>query len=118
MPRNRVTWVDDLSPNLDKFPDNFHQAVQMVMRYHEPQVESYMKTTAPWTDRTTNARNGLSAKYVRSGTVHSIVCFHQVPYGIWLEVANNGKYRIIVPTLVSQGCEVMKTMDQVFKRMR
>lgn len=117
MGRN-IIWDDKLSPNLRVFNTKFQRAVAKTMEFHEPQVESYMKTNAPWTDRTTNARNGLSAKYVKLGpTLHSIVCFHQVPYGIWLEVANNGKYRIIVPTIHYQGREVLKTLRQVWRRM-
>lgn len=116
--RSGITWVEDtLTPGLDAFPGKLSRAVGAVMQFHEPQVQSYMKLNAPWTDRTTNARNGLKAKYVRAGDLHSIVAFHSVPYGIWLEVANHGKYRIIVPTILTQGREVMKTMRDVLRRM-
>jgi hypothetical protein len=113
-----IRWDSDtLSPGLAAFWPKVDLAIRGVMLYHEPQVESYMKTNAPWTDRTSNARNGLGAKAFADGYNHGIICFHSVPYGIWLEVANNGRYRIIVPTIINQGTEVMRTVSQVLARI-
>jgi hypothetical protein len=110
--------MDTLTPGIKSLPDNINTAIKGVMQYHEPQVESYMRNNAPWTDRTSNARNGLSAKAISEGTVHAIVVFHQVPYGPWLELSNNGKYRIIVPTVISQGAEVMRTINGLLSRLK
>lgn len=112
-------WVEDtLTPRMEAFPGKVQAAIAATMKYHEPQVESYMRTNARWTDRTSNARNGLSATYVFTppGT-HVIVCFHSVPYGIWLEIAHGGRYRIIIPTILNQGIEVMRTLQGVLKRI-
>lgn len=118
MARSGIHLTEDtLSPRLAAFPGKINQALDGIMQYHEPQVARYMKDNAPWTDRTANARNGLDAKAYSDQNVHGIVAFHQVPYGIWLEVSNSGKYRIIVPTIISQGQEVMRTVRDVFRRM-
>ncbi len=109
--------VDTLTPGLKSFGGKLDDHLQVVMKYHEPQVEGFMRSNAPWTDRTTNARNGLTAKAISEGHRHVIVCFHQMPYGPWLEVSNDGKYRIIIPTIVSQGREVMATVRGLISRM-
>lgn len=112
----RIT-EDTLTPNLQKLGAWTDKIVFATMRYHEPQAESYAKLNAPWTDRTTNARNGLIARSGRSGKVHWLVLAHRVPYGIWLETRWAGKYAIIMPTLVDEiGPSVMNTLQGILDR--
>lgn len=108
---------DTLTPGVKAFPFKMAVALSAVMKYHEPQVASYMKNNAPWTDRTANARNGLDAKAYETPTVWGIVCFHQMPYGIWLEVCNDGRYAIIKPTILHEGQSVMNTVAELLRRM-
>lgn len=60
---------------------------------------AYAKTNAPWHDNTGAARAGLHTDTSVSGNHWELVLAHAVSYGIWLEVANNGRYQIIQPTL-------------------
>lgn len=60
---------------------------------------SYMKTTAPWHDNTGAARAGLHTDTSNTGVHWEIVFAHAVSYGIWLEVAWNAKYQVILPTM-------------------
>ena len=84
-----------------------------------------MKVKAPWTDRTTNARSGLWTvpRHLGSGPIgfaeHEIVFGHAVNYGIWLEVKapNNGGRPIIMPTTISTGKAVMKTLRGLFANL-
>jgi len=96
-------------PALVPFVD---RVIAGAMKFQEPRAENYMKTNAPWTDRTTNARNGLAARYtgVNDKGEHELLLFHQVDYGIWLEVKNDGKYAIILPTVKEFGPKVMQTV--------
>lgn len=115
-----IRWVSDtLSPGLATFAPKLHSAIGAAMKFHEPQVEGYMKSNARWTDRTSNARNGLTATYVFDApSTHVIVCYHSVPYGIWLEIANSGRFRIIIPTIITQGREVMLTISGLLRKLR
>lgn len=116
--KSGITWESDtLRPGMKKFPILLFAGIKAVMEFHEPQVESFMKTNAPWTDRTSNARNGLAAKAISSGTNFAIVCFHQMPYGPWLEVSNDGRYRVIIPTIINQGREVMISVQGLMRRL-
>jgi hypothetical protein len=83
--------------------------------------ETYAKSKAPWTDRSGNARGGLSsvwqASISDSGRRFEIDVFHKVPYGIWLEIRYNGKWSIINRTIATQGPKFMETANQVFAKM-
>ncbi len=108
---------DSLSPNLVAFPDKVDRALAGVTEYHATRAEGYMRENAPWTDRTSVARNGLFATAEHEHLHHTIICYHTARYGIWLEVAHNGQYRIIVPTIVDQGRETMETVRGLFRRI-
>jgi hypothetical protein len=76
--------------------------------------------TARWTDRTGNARSGLTAiaDNSRSQSWHyEIVLFHSVPYGIWLEVRFAERYAIIKPTIRYEAPQYFDTASQVLNKM-
>lgn len=94
------------------------KTVYATMEFYAPQVENYAKVNAPWTDRTGNARNGLAARAFQETGNAGIVLFHQVPYGIWLEVKNSGAYAIIMPTIDYYGPVVMRRLERVMDRTK
>ena len=61
--------------------------------------ESLAKTTAPWTDRTGAARAGLRGTDDVSGAQAQIALSYNVEYGQWLDLANQGRYAVVIPTL-------------------
>lgn len=89
--------------------------------YYSLHAETYAKTKAPWTDRSTNARSGLtttwSGNISSSGARFQIDVFHRVPYGIWLEIKYNGKFSIINKTVNIEGNKFFKTANQVMAKM-
>jgi hypothetical protein len=114
----RIT-SDTLTPGIKEFPAVLDRTVAQTIDYFAPRVEAFMKSNAPWTDRTTNARNGLRATPEHSyGRSHSIHCTHGVPYGIWLETRFGGKNAIIDPTIESQGHVLMSLMRKLLRRAR
>lgn len=107
---------DTLTPGIKAIPGFVNKMVGTTMKYYEPQAENYAKLNAPWTDRTTNARNGLIARSGKEGDSHYLLVAHQVPYGIWLEVRWGGKYAIIMPTIDYIGPQVMGTLQKILDR--
>lgn len=82
--------------------------VSLVTEYYSTRSQTYMRANAPWTDRTTNARNGLTARAQHLPLKsHMIILSHGVPYGIWLEVRWSGRYSIIDPTMRHIGPQVL-----------
>lgn len=130
-----VIEKDTLTKGIKEFSPKLDRAIGMYMQYEEVNVQDYMRSNAPWTDRTGNARQGLFAKaqsgqglrffdvskggsQIESGKSWSIVCYHTMPYGIWLEVKNDGEYRIIVPTIIHEGKRIMKGVRGIIGRMK
>jgi hypothetical protein len=106
-----------LLSNLEKGPKRLEDKIMSVMQYYAPQIESYAKANAPWTDQTGNARNGLAARAGREGQSYYIVLYHQVPYGIWLEVKYDGRNAIIMPTLEEFLPKVQAGLDGIMGKI-
>lgn len=85
------------------------------MERARPRAERYMKATAPWTDRTGNARQGLHASVQRQRLkLYALVLAHTVEYGVWLEVTHGGANRVIEPSVRAQGILVMRDVSGLF----
>jgi hypothetical protein len=108
-----VQWTHDtLTPGLAVSTATLHKRLDTFMAFQESKVQDYMRTNAPWTDQTGNARNGLFAKASEGDPVHNIVCYHTMPYGIFLEVRFNGTYAIITPTILNEGERIMAALHK------
>jgi hypothetical protein len=81
------------------FALSFHMGVSEVTKGMAQQVQEYAQTHAPWEDQTGDARDGLTAEGDYSFYKYTIVLYHVVDYGIWLEIRWNGRWAIIMPTL-------------------
>lgn len=124
-----IVWeLDTLHPGLKAFGPKADAAIDGVMQYEANEAQNDMRTHAPWTDRTSNARGGLFARagsedsgpgrdaagrFTSGKATKFIVLYHTMPYGIWLELKNEGRFAIIVPTIQSNGPKVMKSIDRV-----
>lgn len=89
----------DMEAKLNQVGPNVKRGMVAAANYVAPLAEAHMKQTAPWTDRSGDARNGLKAKVVVAPNLVAIVLYHSVPYGVWLEIKNGGKYAVIDPTI-------------------
>ena len=78
---------------------------------------AWMKSNAPWTDRTTAARNGLHAVASHTPRQFELILAHAVSYGIWLEVCNSGRYQIILPALRQASRELQQLLDHAWRRI-
>lgn len=93
------TWSGDLTTKINQFGPHVKRAMVTAAKYIEPQALAYMRDNATWTDRSGNARGGLSVETeVKTNTV-TMYLYHQVPYGPYLELRWSGKYQIINPTI-------------------
>lgn len=118
MARSFTIELSSLDHNLKNFDQRARRAISATMTYQAAQSETWMRTNARWTDRTTNARNGLFATVDDLGRdAWLLVLSHSVSYGIWLEVANSGKYAIVRPALLRANRELMQRLSKLFERM-
>lgn len=102
---------DTLTPNLKKFLPVVDAAVDLTFDHMEAEFATYMRQNAPWRDRTSNARNGLMAKHEAEHMVqHTMVLYHTMPYGYWLEVRWSGRYAIIGPTMLAKSPDLVRKL--------
>lgn len=111
----------DMSPlirDTKAFDDRLDRAVAGAVKFRSHITEGWMKENAPWTDRTGNARSGLTAETEHVPKVHhTIHLFYKVPYGIWLEVRFAGRYSVIIPAIIDQGPKLMRTLNKIIDRL-
>lgn len=101
----------ELSGNVRKLPENLRRDVRTVVDANAAYAEIYIKTKAPWTDRTGAARSGLTAISGGSGDTFEILMAYSVTYGIWLEIANDRRYAIITPAMRIVGEKLMRDLQ-------
>lgn len=98
-----------LIANIEAYGEKIQKVIASVGQIIAARAESYAKDTAPWTDRTGQARQGLTGLCeAAAGDLVTIYLYHQADHGKWLELANSGRYRVIMPTLQAMYGEVMR----------
>jgi hypothetical protein len=113
--RNGIFWYHDtLSPRSAAFSVVMEETLEEIVEQVAQEVQDYAQTNAPWTDQTGDAREGLTAESFSESNVLTIVLYHTVEYGIWLEVRNSGEYAIIIPTIEQMGPVVMGAVSTLF----
>jgi len=114
---SKWTLDDGITKNIKKFPQQFDNVVGTYLDYQAGKVQDYMRSNATWTDQTGNARQGLFAVYRKSGNAHTIIVYHTMPYGIYLETRFDGKFAIIQPTLLHFGPKLMAGASGLIGKM-
>lgn len=116
--KSGFSWSQDqIRPSLKGSEQKAHAYLSRTTTYHALRAEAYAKINAGWTDRTTNARDGLIAVARNSVGHHEIILYHTMPYGIFLEIRWAGRYAIIRPTIRHEAPEYFKTATELLDRM-
>ena len=90
-------------------------AVKLLGQYWAPLLERYAKENAPWVDRTGHARQGIQGlvEDMSSEAITSIVLKGGVYYQVFLELANAGRYAIILPTILEHQDKFLRDLKEV-----
>lgn len=101
----------------DKLNNNVKKVVKGRVEDYAVKLENYMKTNAPWEDRTGEARRGLTAEITFEGEgKFRITLGHTVSYGIYLEYREfsvKGRLSILEPTLNNFSNELVKILEGI-----
>jgi len=71
-------------------------------------MEGEAKEKAPWTDRTSNARNSIQGDFGWKGDSAVITLSGNVDYFVYLELGYGKRYSILVPTIQENASEILK----------
>lgn len=107
--------LDRVFKNMDRWVERKRAASLALAQHWAAQLEGEMKLNAPWKDRTGNARAGLkgSAEVDDKGVVIRLA--HSVDYGVYLELARDGRYAILKPTRNARAQEVRKSFQELWR---
>ena len=117
-----IRWTrppSELAVAIERYGDRVLQAVAAVAQYAATQMQNDAKAQATWTDRTGNARTGIfgtseaefGAKVVTIYLSHGAV----IDYGVWLELANSGRYAVIMRTMQAHYQPLMDMLKEIFR---
>lgn len=107
-----VDWdTSELERKMHKILDDVDNQINHIMDYNAVWGTAWMKLNAPWTDETGAARASLIAVAAHEGSQRTITVAHGVHYGIWLEVANSGRFQILAPAMRAIAHNVMQSFE-------
>lgn len=115
----RTYWTrtpNQLGGDIKAYTERVIVAVFALAQYFAQQMQNEMRNTAPWTDRTGNARSGLFGVAERMGKDVVVIYLshgHTVQYGKWLELARGGRYATIMPTMQRNLPEIERRLKEL-----
>lgn len=104
MPSNykvEIVGVNEVIRNLENTMKQMRNAAQTALQISAAQAVVYAKQTAPWTDRTGDARRSIHSETSSDGM--SVAIGIGEHYGKYLETGFGGRYRTIDPAVFSYG---------------
>ena len=106
---------DDVVRNLKDWSMRMLAATIALARGWAGKLESSAKENASWIDRTGNAREGLFGSTAVVGDEVMIRLGHSMDYGVFLELANDGKYAILKPTIDAAAAEIFASYRKLWE---
>lgn len=116
MPRSNFVVTDGIIQWYDG--PEWDAVVQESFKDSAPGLEATAQANAPWEDQTGEARAGLHTSVDNADGVVSLALEHGVDYGLWLEVIQNGKFAIILPTLEQQSPAIVAEATERVREAR
>lgn len=106
---------NEVKKNLQAWADRQRAAVIALANTWAGQLEGRAKAAAPWTDRTGNARNGLFGSTEVKGNEVKIRLGHSMEYGIFLELANDGRFAVLKKTVDAAIPEISRDYKKLWE---
>ena len=103
--------------NLALFREKADAALGMYLNTKAVEIQNSMRSDAPWTDRTGQARQRLTANSEKTDSGYRVTLSHGVDYGVWLELAHEKNYAILEPTLKRKAPEVIKGANKLISKI-
>lgn len=82
------------------------------------QMEADAKRNRPWTDRTTNARNSTRGDFGWENDKAVIRLSGDVEYYPFLELANEKKYAVLLPTIKKSAAQIIRGFRRIMQELK
>lgn len=108
-----------LENGLKQFQSRALAAIEMkVSTKYVPKLRESAQTNARWENQTGEARRRLNASYEVVADGYKLILAHGVNYGIWLELAHEKRYAIIMETIDSVGVnEILPDFEKFIDKL-
>jgi hypothetical protein len=110
-----ANWQDDWSKGVDAFGRDLIGDLQQIFQDAAPEIEAHLKETAPWPDQSGASRQALHAEAKAESDGASVTFGHGVDYGLDLELKEDGKYAVVLPTMDTFA---IKLFGRVIERIK
>lgn len=108
----------EIIPGLGRYGDRVGTAVRAVAGFWAQECQAEMRNSAPWEDRTGNARTGLFSA-VDEGAKDLVDIYlshgHTIYYGVFLELAMGKRYAVIMPVLERKLPQLERMLMDIFR---
>lgn len=106
--------LDSVLKNLKGFTPKLRRALQADSLVIAANMERWAKENSIWTDRTSHARLFITANVQWKNTNELMVSIsHNVDYGVYLELCNEGKYAILEKAISEFAPEFIKGWKEI-----
>jgi hypothetical protein len=116
----RIVWggvsPTRLAAKIARLPAAMNRELAQVGQAAALEGEAVAKAEAPWQNRTGAARAGLHGSSSAQGMSLEVVQAHGVDYGVWLELANQGRYAIIPTAMAATAQSLERGLDGLLER--
>ncbi len=113
------TPPSELARAVERYGDRVLTAVAAVAQRVATEMQNEAKANATWTDRTGNARTGLfgtsEADFARKVVTIYLSQGTAIDYGVWLELANSGRYAVVMRTMEAHYQDLMDMLKEIFQ---
>jgi hypothetical protein len=107
------TNLAEIKGNINKFADKLPEVAEQIVDANFIKMTGYAQDNAPWTDRTGDARRSIDYRNLSTKEKLAFYLYIGVTYGIYLELSNGGKYRILQPTFTIHENELIKDLGNI-----
>ncbi len=105
----------EVTENLKVWAGRQRGAAVVLAKNWAGQLEGRAKRDAPWMDRTGNARAGLFGSTTIEGNQIFIRVAHSMEYGVFLELARDGRHAVLKPTIAKAAPEIERTYRRLWE---
>lgn len=114
-----MKWdIDGLEQGLENFGAKAEAAFAMYAKNSALKLQNYARSNRPWTDRTGTARQRLTGSSSKGAHWYELKLSHGVNYGVFLELAHEKQFAIIMPTIEKVGSsEIMPGFRNLLERL-
>lgn len=102
--------ISDAVGGLDRYGENVAASLIDTLSHSAENMEIYAKANRPWTDRTGNARRTMEGVSARDGDRFTAGVEGHMPYSVFLELGNGGRYSVLQETVSALAPETLNDL--------